>query len=297
MIAQMVADYFINKGYKTFANIAPRSWPGFLDDQYQDPCDAFARELKTRGFELIRCFWAPDLAPAELEDYEKSSEIIKKFFMALPRPAALFIANSLHLPLTYCVLEKLGIRVPEEIAVICNADDNFIAANAFIPTTSISGEIHEAGRKMAELMQRMLDGEDVPHRAVYVSPSAIVARQSTDALAIPNLTLASAIKFFLANHTNFISVADAADAAGVSSVMLNRLFQSYLGKSPGKFLWSLRMNHILQLLDNTDLPISEIAPQCGYSSDIALGLAFKREHGTTPGEYRRRRRQNATAPD
>ena len=47
---------------------------------------------------------------------------------------------------------------------------------------------------------------------------------------------------------------------------------------------------IIHLLDSTDLTLAEIARRCGYGSDMALSLAFRRETGIPPGEYRNSRR-------
>ena len=145
---------------------------------------------------------------------------------------------------------------------------------------------------MAELLDRMLRGEAVPPEPVYVAPAAIVPRRSTDVLAVPDVKLATAVSFLLSSYMNFISVADAARAAGISGSMLNRKFRQHLGRPPLRFLLELRMNRIRDLLDGTDLPLPEIAMQTGYGSGMALSLAFKRETGMTPGAFRLSRRMN-----
>ena len=117
-------------------------------------------------------------------------------------------------------------------------------------------------------------------------------RRSTDVLAVPDVKLATAVSFLLSSYMNFISVADAARAAGISGSMLNRKFRQHLGRPPLRFLLELRMNRIRDLLDGTDLPLPEIAMQTGYGSGMALSLAFKRETGMTPGAYRLSRRMN-----
>ena len=82
----------------------------------------------------------------------------------------------------------------------------------------------------------------------------------------------------------------AAGIAGISRGMLIRLFRSHFGKTPGRFLMEIRLNQIRHLLDSTELTLSEIARRCGYGSDMALSLAFRRENGIPPGEFRNSRR-------
>ncbi|MBI0379080.1 helix-turn-helix transcriptional regulator [Streptomyces albiflaviniger] len=55
------------------------------------------------------------------------------------------------------------------------------------------------------------------------------------------------------------------------------------------------------LLQGSDTSLRTIAARVGYTSEFALNRAFKREYGTTPGNYRRRggigaRGDLATAP-
>ena len=125
---------------------------------------------------------------------------------------------------------------------------------------------------------------------VYSTSAGVISRRSTDTLAVADLRLARAVSFFLQNYMNFIGVEDAAEVAGVSRGMLIRLFRNHFGKSPSRFLLEIRLNQIRHLLDSTDLTLSEIARRCGYGSDMALSLAFRRENGIPPGEFRNSRR-------
>ena len=194
---------------------------------------------------------------------------LRRFFRTLPNPVALLVPNSMYLAVVYRVLDALKIKVPEEIAVLCNTDNAMITEKASIPTTRINGELREVGRKMAELLHDMMNHRPVPERTVYVTPAAIVSRRSSDVLAVPDVKLATAVSFLLRNYMNFISVEDAAEAAGISTSMLNRLFRKHLDKTPMAFLQELRLNRIRDLLDGTELSLSEIARQ----EQISVGAA------------------------
>ena len=178
----------------------------------------------------------------------------------------------------------------KEVSVLCNTDDWNVTENAMVPTSYVSGEFPVLGRKLPELLDRMMAGEKIPEEPIYVTPSLIISRRSTDSLAVTDIRLARAVGFFLQNYMNLIGVEDAARVAGVSRGMLIRLFQQHFGKGPRRFLQEIRMNQIRYLLDGTELPLSEIAHRTGYGSDMALSLAFKRETGMAPGAYRMLRR-------
>ena len=159
-----------------------------------------------------------------------------------------------------------------------------------MPLSGISGEHGTVGLKLAETMQKMLDGDDVPLEPEVVSPSAVIRRASTDIIAVPHLKLATAIRFLIQNCGTSVGIGEAARYAGLSQSMLNRLFRRYLGRTAAGFLQQLRIDRMKNLLDSTGLSLSEIAAQTGYSSPVSLSLAFRRATGMQPGAYRELRR-------
>ena len=71
--------------------------------------------------------------------------------------------------------------------------------------------------------------------------------------------------------------------------MLNKKFKLHLGKTLYQYLLELRISKIRDLLDRSSMSLDSIAKQTGYSSKMALSLAFKRVIGITPGKYRQKR--------
>lgn len=289
-IAGMIVDYFMDKGFTRFATAASKIFPEDIDGKPRDVLMAVQHELESRGLQLFSCLWEAWLPRADWNDYHKRWKLLGRFFSEIPRPFALVLSSSTVLPIIYRTLSELNLRVPEEVPVLCNTDDWNVTENAMVPTSYISGEFPVLGRKLPELLDRMMSGETIPEEPIYVTPSSIISRRSTDSLAVTDIRLAKAVGFFLQNYMNFIGVEDAARVAGVSRGMLIRLFQQQFGKGPRRFLQEIRMNQIRHLLDGTELPLSEVAIRCGYGSDMALSLAFKRETGMAPGAYRMFRR-------
>lgn len=297
LLAKMTADYFESKGFRQLALAGPRLWPGGAAEYPHDPNVALHTEWTRRGLPVECCWWNASLKPGEVEDYEAALAALCLFFPKLPRPFAVFLNTPGELGKIYRVLGEQGIRVPEDAVILCNTDNVLLTENARVPTSYIGGEHQDAGLRLSQTMQKLLDGEDLPQADIYAAPATIVSRRSTDALAVQHPGLAVAVNFFLRNYMNSIGVADAVEAAGVSRARLDRLFGAQFGKPPGVFLLELRLNHICDLLDSTDLPLREIAMRTGYGSAMALTLAFKRAKGMSPGRYRSSRRQNKFAKD
>jgi AraC-like DNA-binding protein len=83
------------------------------------------------------------------------------------------------------------------------------------------------------------------------------------------------------------TVASLAAQAGLSRAAFARRFTSMIGQPPLAYLTWWRMILAARLLRASDAPLRTVAEQVGYTSEFAFGAAFKREHGITPGAYRR----------
>ena len=59
------------------------------------------------------------------------------------------------------------------------------------------------------------------------------------------------------------------------------------GMSPYQFVISRRVERARALLENSDLPITEIALVCGFASQQHLTATLSRKLGSTPSRIRR----------
>lgn len=54
-----------------------------------------------------------------------------------------------------------------------------------------------------------------------------------------------------------------------------------------RFLTGIKISHAMALLVNTNLPIMEIAGQCGYDNSNYFSDSFKKIVGVSPLKYRK----------
>jgi AraC family transcriptional regulator len=78
-----------------------------------------------------------------------------------------------------------------------------------------------------------------------------------------------------------------AQAAGVHPVYAVRCFKKRYGCTIGEYLRNLRLAYALGLVAETDLPLSEISEQAGFSDQPHLTRLFKKATGKTPGSIRK----------
>jgi AraC-like DNA-binding protein len=84
------------------------------------------------------------------------------------------------------------------------------------------------------------------------------------------------------------TVESLAEAAGMSRSAFAVRFKELLGQTPLEYVTEWRMQKAMQLLQQRDKKLIEVARLVGYESDAAFSKAFKRVVGANPGEYLKR---------
>lgn len=85
--------------------------------------------------------------------------------------------------------------------------------------------------------------------------------------------------------TENISLQDISDEVGLSRCYFAQMFKQSTGITPYQYIVQQRIERAKQLLQQ-DLPIVEIALECGFSSQSSLNRTFRKCVGTTPRGYR-----------
>jgi len=94
-----------------------------------------------------------------------------------------------------------------------------------------------------------------------------------------------------------ISVDELAERIGIGSRHLHRLFTKHVGASPIAVAQTRRLHFAKRLLDETDLPITQIALAAGFGSLRRFNYAFQQTYNRAPRDLRRQRRRGVAAAD
>jgi transcriptional regulator GlxA family with amidase domain len=89
------------------------------------------------------------------------------------------------------------------------------------------------------------------------------------------------------NYRSSIQLADIARQFRMSTRSLNRRFRSAANTTPVQYLQEFRLSQAKDLLKHSNLVISEVADQVGYSDASYFTALFKKVNAVTPAEYRR----------
>lgn len=93
------------------------------------------------------------------------------------------------------------------------------------------------------------------------------------------------------NFRKPVSVPEMANMLGISAGHFATCFRESFGQTPHQFLTRLRLDEAERCLRETDMPISEIAARLSFSSQSHLTTALRKYRHLTPGEIRRRGKQ------
>ncbi|MEN9403319.1 MAG: Xylose operon regulatory protein [Verrucomicrobiota bacterium] len=219
---------------------------------------------------------------------ERTRARLTAWLQSLPRPVAILgFTDRVALELDESCA-RLELEVPEDVAIMGVGNDFARVEFAHVALSSIQLNTQQIGQLSAEMLLRMMEGATVAPGETLVRPLKIVARQSTDRFAVDDEMVATALDFMREHRGNTIYVTEVARAAGVTRRVLELRFREVLGTSVYAEAQRLHFEHALTLMAEPALSLSEIAYASGFGSLSAFSSAFRRQHGTTPTEYRQR---------
>lgn len=223
--------------------------------------------------------WAADRR--ELADWLKS----------LRKPVGVFACYDLRGQQVLDACKLAGLRVPEDVAVVGVDDDIVRCRLCDPPLSSVAPNTRRVGYRAAEMLDAAMRGERIAPGTTLIPPLDVVARQSTDALAIEDHDLATAVRLIRERCCEGITVEEVLEKVSLSRRSLEGRFAKLLGRTPHEEILRCRIERAKQLLGDTDLSIKAIASQIGIASPEYFCVIFRRAEKVTPTEYRARNKR------
>jgi LacI family transcriptional regulator len=280
-IAELAANYFIDRGFRQFAycgsslrpNYVDRFGAAFIDTLRQKtyPCHAFTPSGE------IDSFLPADSELARVIDWLQS----------LPKPVGLLTFDSVQARQVTESCQLAGIDVPHEVAGLGGEHDLLSCTISKPQLSSIDHSPRRVGWNAAELLSRLMAGEPAPAEPILLPAARVITRQSTDTMAVSDDLLSSAIQFIKQNSHRHIQVTDILREVPISRRALEKGFRKSLGRSPAQEIRRVRIDHAVQLLCDTSWAMPRIALACGFERPELLTRAFRRELRTTPSDFRK----------
>ncbi len=98
-------------------------------------------------------------------------------------------------------------------------------------------------------------------------------------------TVEKAIAYIKEHLTEELTLETVAKFVSVSPIYFHNTFKSSVGKTLREYVEDQRIKKAINLLITTNKSLTEIAMECGFSSQSYFSYAFKRRMNKTPREY------------
>lgn len=221
--------------------------------------------------------------------WEQQQRAFVDWLAAMPKPVGVMATNDLMGQQLLEACQRLRIKVPEEVAVVGADNDEPICRIAYPPLSSVMINDHQRGYEAAALLDRMLRGEPAPKDPIYVEPMGVIARVSTDVMAIEDTAVVKALRILRDRAYEQIGVDDVVREVPVSRSVLERRFRKIVGRSINNEIVRLRINRAIELLTDTELEMKVIARKAGFGTQSYMNAVFQAKLRKTPGSYRKHR--------
>ncbi|MCC7475130.1 MAG: DNA-binding transcriptional regulator [Pirellulales bacterium] len=280
--ARMAFAHLRERGFHHFA------FCGVATGQYRF-LDLRAHELERivqeNGFSFSN--YPRDTTAKVAKSWDEEQYRIAQWVIQLPKPVGIMACHDDqgHTLLNAC--RDCQINVPDDVAVVGVDNDEVLCELSDPPLSSVHSNTVHIGYRAAALLDQMMAGEISLSGTSTIDPLCVVARRSTDTLAVNDREMAAAMRFIREHACDGINVQDVLQHTGLSRSTLDRRFSSVFGKSAREEISRLRLERVKSLLINTDHPLPKIAELAGFEHSEHMGTLFRHTIGETPGEYRK----------
>ena len=281
MIGQVVAEHFINRGYRRFAAYT-------LDTEsfFRERMQKFVNHLKETAD--VDCAILPSQGESSPDDWEVHQTELIEWLESLEKPVGIFATNDQLATRLLDACQRAGISVPEDVAVVGCENETTLCNFASPPLTSVRLDGETVGYQAAELLDQLMKGGAKPKDSeILIPPKGIEIRASSDEFVIEDPIVLGAVRLIREGAFDGITVAEICSELGVSRSTLERRMQTTLKRGAKAELLRVRFAEVNRLLKNTDLTIEAIAEMTGFAYAHYLQTSYRERFGIPPGQVRR----------
>jgi LacI family transcriptional regulator len=256
----------------------------------EERCRRFVRHLAAFGHCVDVFQYRPSAQARGLVNIEHNAmehaDDLAAWLRKLPKPLGLMACSDMRACQVLGVCRECGILVPDEVAVIGVDNDVLQCELCDPPLSSVDNSGQSVGYEAAALLDRMMGRGAAAPPMTLVEPAGVVARRSTDMLAIADREVIEVVRHVRDRACEGLTPAILAQRTSLSRSTLERWFTKHLGRSVSEEICRVKLGRVKELLTSTELPLAEIARMAGFDYSETMQRAFRSAVGQTPGQYR-----------
>lgn len=284
-IGRVAADHFLTSGILHFA------YYGFEGVWYSEE-RSVGLEKRARELEASFNRFLHPLRHAHAPAWYQVSKPLARWLRKLPKPVGILAVHDYRARVILSLCEQMGLRVPEEVAVLGIDNDPIICEYSSPTLSSISRDPFDYGVAAAQQLECLLKKKTLEQHTILISPAGVVQRQSTQRLYSGDPLIRQVADYLSQRSSSRNNVQSVAKHLKLSRRTLELHFKEHLHMTPGRYIQTFRITRAKALLLQRDVyqTISEIAYAAGFGSVPAFRAVFLTHTGKTPSQYRRMER-------
>jgi LacI family transcriptional regulator len=281
---RLAAEHLLEQGLSHYA-FAPPVISSYAAELRQQ---GFCGRLRETGHDCA-IFGRPQYSKETLRD-----EALLTWILKLPKPVGVHAYTLALAARLAWACQEGGLRVPGDVALL-GGQDHLVLATALEPAISaIVFDDARLGYEGIRLLHNLMRGTRPPRQPLLLPPVRLVARASTDMHSVQDTEIGRIRKWIRENAHRPLTVKDLLAETPLSRRTLERRFTTLTGRTLHDEIETIRMERVQTLLRESNLPLTQVAAQCGYANYVTFSLAFRRFAGTTASAFRRRTALAAT---
>ena len=275
-IARLAVQHFTERGFQNFAYCgeARFAWSAARGE-------AFSLFIRSSGYDCPMY-----ASPVSHANSEEEVDKIGQWLRKLPKPVAVFVSYDAHGQRVLNACRRVGLAVPEQVAVLGVDNDELLCALSPPPLSSIALNTQRAGWEAAAMLAVMMKGHKVAPEIHRIPPLGVVTRLSTDVLAVDDPPLSAALRYIREHACEGIGISDVLHHCPMARRNFELRLKALVGRTPREEITRVQINRVKELLGGTKLSLGEIADRAGFKHVEYMTVVFKRECGQPPSAFR-----------
>lgn len=279
---RLKAEHLLSRGLRNFAAIT-----AYKNRSEEMELESFRQVVESQGYACVTEKIPQDISRS-LAHWRKTETVIAKWMERWSLPIGVVARGEVLGRLIVQLCHERGWRVPQDVALIAGQNEEQLCEDPNPSITSMEFGYERIGYESAKLLQRLMDGEKLARKTIFLPPAGLVVRESTDFYAVKDELVAAAIEFISRNSHRRIGQKDVAHAVNAEVRTLQLRFRKVLNSPIATEIRRIRIERAKRELMQSDRAISHIARDVGFRTANRMCEIFQRELGVTPSEFRRR---------
>lgn len=246
--------------------------------------EGFMERLREEGLECS--VYDMPLYPSDPNSWIQWQIRMADWLFSIPKPAGIMACNDGYAQLILEAAKRIGVNIPDELAVIGADNDAPLCQISSPPLSSVPIDWQRLGYEAAGLLDRLMAGDPVPEKPFLLMPPSVIPRHSTDVLAIDDREVVAALRYISAHAIEGIGIDDVLRQVPLSRSVLQRRFRKVMGHTIMTEIQDAKIRHASRLITETDTPLNVIAFTSGFRNQQYMNAVFRRRLKKSPGQIR-----------